>query len=116
MYLAPPLSHLDELRVDLELAHVEAAGGPTLRAVPLAQDLLYPRHQFSRVDRRAHIVVRAELDAHDAVHSVLVSQESHRRDGRALDGADDLKPPFVGQTIIHDRDLEALPIGHLPCL
>src|SRR5918997_2344463 len=109
MYLAPPLSHFDELRVDLEFAHVEAAGGYTLRAVPLAQDLLYPRHQFSRVDRRAHIVVRAELDTHYAIHRVLVPQESHRRNGRALDGADNLKPPFVGQAVIHDRNLKALP-------
>src|SRR5215210_702454 len=116
MHLVATFSHLDELRVDLELADVEATGGLAPRVIPLAQDLLYPRHELARVDRRAHVIVRAELDAHDAIHSVLVSQEGHRRDPGPLDGADNLKPPLIGQTVVHDRDLEALPSGHLPRL
>src|SRR5215210_2042573 len=116
MYLAVPFSHLDEFRIDLELANVETRGGLLPRAVLFTKDLLHSRHELARVDRGAHIVICTELDAHDAVHRVLIPQEGHSRDPRPLDFTDELKPPLIRQAVIYDRDLEALSSSHLPGL
>src|SRR5918997_93087 len=110
------LQDLDLIRVDLQLPDEDPARVPIPGAFSLAEDLLYARHEFPWIDRRAHVVVGPELYTDDAVHGVLIPEERHGRDARLLDGGDHLKPPLIGQTVIHDRDLEVLPAGHLPRL
>ena len=79
---------------------------PVAEAVALAEDLLDARHQLAGIGRMAHVMVGSKLDADDAVHRVLVAQQSHRRHPRPLDGRDHLKTPLVGQPGIHHRHVE----------
>src|ERR687893_921751 len=110
---AVPLADEDLIRVDLQVPHEEPAGVVVPAALLFSEDLLHARHELPRVDRGAHVVVRAELDADDAVHRVLVPEQRHGGDVRFLDGAYDLEAPLVREAVVHDGDLELLAARHL---
>ena len=100
--LAP--ARVDPERADL---HRPPAAG---RHVGPAEDRLDPGDQRPRVEGLGHVVVGAELEAHDRVDVVVACRE--HQDGRVASAADlaaDLEPVELRQQEVEDDEVRIVP-------
>ena len=99
--VASTYAYLARGQVDLELAEHEHVGRGLSAGAP--QDGSHPRHQLARRERLRHVVVGAELEAHDAVRLLAARrQQDHGSRAARADRATQLQPADAREHDVED--------------
>ncbi len=115
VFEAPPLKVEHAAGEAKPVRDGRSVGFAVLRARPAAQNILDTRHQLARLERLGHVVVRAHLQAQDAVDRLAPrGQHDHgqRRCGAQI--AAEAQAVFMGQVQIKDDQIDRVAIDHPP--